>query len=164
MPQAAALAQTISSIQPNTAPLLASDQRFELLTIKIGKQSTKAVFYAREDSLVTSRFPGFDKELLRILPNLLDNVKCYNGQNHHFATEMLATETGHLFEHIWLEVLCCEKLRTCKQAHYAGETSWNWRKEPRGFFHVTLNATKADQKLIEDTAGISMRILHQILK
>jgi hypothetical protein len=161
MPHAAALAPTACPVRFVDAP--ASSSRFELLTIAISKTSTKATFMAREDSLVTSRFPGFDRQLLAILPNLLQNVKCYNGQNHHFATEMLATETGHLYEHIWLEVLCCEKLRTAQTAHYAGETSWNWKKDPRGLFHIQLNANHADRQLIQDTANISLRILEQVL-
>jgi hypothetical protein len=77
---------------------------------------------------------------------------------------MLATETGHLFEHIWLEVLCCEKLRTAKSAHYAGETSWNWKKDPRGLFHIHLNATNADRELIQETSQISLLIIEQILQ
>lgn len=163
MPLAAALARTFSPITQYAPPVMLPEQRFELLSIEVGEASTKAVFFAREDSLVTSKFPGFDKSLLKILPNLLQNVKCYNGQNHHFATEMLATETGHLYEHIWLEVLCCEKLRTAKTAHYCGETSWNWKKDPRGLFHITLNANTSDNQLIVDTAQISMRILEQVL-
>lgn len=163
MPQAAALAQTIQPIP--VLPILprVSEQRFELLNLQIGKSGTKATFLAREDSLVTSKFPGFDRKLVKILPSLLQNVTCYNDQNQPFAVEMLATETGHLFEHVWLEVLCCEKLRTSQSAHYCGQTSWNWRKDQRGLFHVTLNATETDRQLIEYSANISLRILEQVL-
>jgi hypothetical protein len=150
-----------SAFQPSA--WLKDEQRFELLSLHVGPVTTEALFYAREDSLVTSRFPGFDRELLRLLPNLLKNVKCYNGHNHHFATEMLATELGHLFEHIWLEVLCCEKIKNASSAHYSGETSWNWKKEPRGLFHITLRAGTADRELIEQAATISKRILNYIL-
>jgi hypothetical protein len=141
-----------------------SEQRFELLSVRVSKTDTQATFFARADSLITSQFPGFDQPLLKILPHLLQNVKCYNGQNHHFATEMLATETGHLYEHIWLEVLCCEKLRTAKTAHYCGRTSWNWKRDPRGLFHITLNANQTDRQLILDTAQISLRIMEQVLQ
>src|SRR5690606_202757 len=103
---------TSTSAQSTTiSQLLPAGQKFELLSLHVGMATTEALFFAREDSLVTSRYPGFEHELLKILPNMLKNVKCYNGHNHHFATEMLATEMGHLFEHIWLEVLCSEKLR-----------------------------------------------------
>lgn len=163
MPQAAALAQTTCPIRVIENPS-ANQSRFELLSLQIDKTGTLAEFRAREDSLVTSKFPGFEKKLLVILPHLLDNVKCYNGQNHPFAVEMLATETGHLYEHIWLEVLCCEKLRTAHTAHYRGQTSWNWKKDPRGIFHVELNATEKDRHLIEYTSQISLRILEQVLQ
>jgi hypothetical protein len=163
MPLAAALARTLPNLSQFTPPALRPEQRFELLSVEVGPQCTRAAFFAREDSLVTSKFPGFDKELIKILPNLLTNVKCYNGQNHHFGVEMLATETGHLFEHIWLEVLCCEKLRCARKAHFCGETSWNWKRDPRGLFHVTIDATDQDKPLVEETARISMRILEKVL-
>jgi hypothetical protein len=153
----------LTDFQPSIPICLLPEQRFDLLSVSVGHETTEAIFYAREDSLVTSRFPGFEKELLRILPNLLKNVKCFNGQNHHFATEMLATEMGHLFEHIWLEVLCCEKLRVARSAHYSGETSWNWKDEPRGLFHITLQAGLADRQIIEESARVSKMILARIL-
>lgn len=166
MPSASALAKT--STQPITIPattcgLLRPSQRFELLSFTIHQDSTEALFFARQDSLITSRFPGFEKELLRHLPNLLDNVKCFNGHDHHFATEMLATELGHLFEHIWLEVLCTEKLKVSRKAHYAGETSWNWRVDPRGLFRIHLNAGIQDKELIEKSALLSKIILEKCL-
>jgi hypothetical protein len=144
-------------------PQLHPGQRFALLFLHVGARTTEAVFFAREDSLVTSRFPGFEKELLQYLPNLLANVKCYNGRNHHFATEMLATEMGHLFEHIWLEVLCTEKIKRAATAHYSGETSWNWKEEQRGIFHITLQAGVEDRALIEEAARASKIILAKIL-
>jgi hypothetical protein len=174
MPLAAALAQTnTNTLSPSPRwsstgrnccllPHLQRNQRFELLSVSVS-QCTEALFFARQDSLVTSRFPGFEKKLLKQLPQLLSNVKCYNGQNHHFATEMLATETGHLFEHIWLEVLACEKVRLTSKAHYWGETSWNWKREPYGLFHIRLNAGKSDLALINSAAQTSMEILQQVL-
>src|SRR5690606_13610741 len=166
MPFAPALAKTPSrkTLYPTTScNLLQPNKKFELLTLEIGQDSTEAIFFARHDSLITSRFPGFEKELLRLLPHLLDNVKCFNGHNHHFATEMLATEMGHLFEHIWLEVLCCEKLKVSSKAHYAGETSWNWRQDPRGMFRIHINAGIEDKELIERSALMSKIILEKCL-
>lgn len=166
MPFASALAQispNSSSITSKSCQLLRSGQKFELVSLTIHQDSTDAVFFARHDCLITSRFPGFEIQLLELLPNLLDNVKCFNGHNHHFATEMLATEMGHLFEHIWLEVLCSEKLKVSRKAHYAGETSWNWRQDPRGMFHIHLNAGMEDRELIERSALMSKVILDKVL-
>lgn len=143
--------------------LLPSDRRFELHSLDIQQDSTEAIFLARHDSLVTSHFVGFEQELLRYLPELLDNVQCHNGCDHDFATEMTATETGHLFEHVWLEVLCCEKLRTAEVAAYSGETTWNWHVDPIGLFHVTISAGVAEKELIERSAFISSLILERSL-
>ena len=164
---ASAPAKTLSkkSLLPtSTCSLLPPNKQFELLSMEIEQDSTEALFFARHDCLITSRFPGFEKKLLQRLPQLLCNVKCYNGQNHHFATEMLATETGHLFEHIWLEVLACEKIRVSSKAHFCGETSWNWKKDPYGLFHVRINAGKNDLALIHSTAATSIEILQQVLE
>ena len=163
MPQATALAQTSHFLTTLPLPLVV-ERRFELLELKVGKHGTQALFLAREDCLVTSRFPGFDRQLTTILPSLLHNVICYNDQNQPFSVEMLATETGHLFEHVWLEVLACEKLRTCPQAHFCGQTDWNWKKDRRGMFRVSLNATDRDRDLVESSAQASLRILEQVLR
>lgn len=163
MPQAAALAQTSQFLTTLPLPYVI-ERRFELLELTVGKQGTKAVFLAREDCLVTSKFPGFERQLTTILPFLLQNVACYNDQNQPFAVEMLATETGHLFEHIWLEVLACEKLRSSSKAHFCGQTDWNWHHDRRGVFHVTLNATDCDREIVEQSAFASLKILEQVLR
>lgn len=164
---APALANKISQTKTHPASsctLPHPRKQFEIVSITIEQDFTEALFFARHDCLITSRFPGFERDLLKVLPHLLDNVKCFNGHNHHFATEMLATETGHLFEHIWLEVLCGEKLKTCRKAHYAGETSWNWRQDPRGLFRIHINAGVADKAIIEKTAFRSLQIMEQVLQ
>lgn len=164
---APALAKKISqskTIPVNSCSLLSPHQQFEIVSLTVQQDFTEALFLARQDCLITSRFPGFEKKLLQILPHLLDNVKCFNGHNHHFATEMLATETGHLFEHVWLEVLCGEKLKKSHKAHYAGETSWNWRVDPRGLFRIHINAGIEDKDIIEMAALKSKYILEEVLQ
>lgn len=163
---ATALAQT-DPYQPAVAeccPLLAPDQRFELLHLHLQQDSTEAIFLSRHDSLITSQFPGFEKKLLNLLPGLLDNVQCFNGSNHNFATEMLATEMGHLFEHIWLEVLCCEKLKIAQVASYSGETNWNWHEDPLGLFRISITAGMEDRQIVERSAWISSVILQKCLE
>ncbi len=162
---ATALAQT-APYRPTvieSCPLLAPNQRFELLHLHLQQDSTEAVFLARHDSLMTSQFPGFEKRLLNLLPELLDNVQCFNGCGHNFATEMLATEIGHLYEHIWLEVLCCEKLKSATVASYSGETCWNWHQDPLGMFRISITAGIEDKELIERSAWISSVILQKCL-
>lgn len=162
---ATAPAQTATSYSAleHSCLLLPNSHRFELHSLDIQQDTTEAIFLARQDSLHTSQFPGFEAKLLHFLPELLDNVECSNGCDHHFATEMKATEIGHLFEHVWLEVLCCEKLRTAEMASYTGETNWNWHVDPIGLFHITISAGVAEKELVERAAFISALILEKSL-
>lgn len=160
---APALTATLYPATEHSCLLLPDNRRFELHSLDIHQDTTEAIFLARHDSLHTSQFPHFKDRLLSFLPELLNNVECRNGCDHHFATEMESTEVGHLFEHIWLEVLCYEKLRTAEVACYNGETDWNWHIDPIGLFHITISAGVAEIELIERSAFISTLILEKCL-
>lgn len=83
--------------------------------------------------------------LQRQCPSVL-RTKCYNDRNLPFREEVRATEIGHLFEHILLEELCLEKLADGSvSAVFNGRTQWNWLKEPRGLFHINIDAGFSDQ-------------------
>lgn len=66
--------------------------------------------------------------------------KCFNEENLTFRKEVQNTETGHLFEHILLEYLCQEKMRTgAPSAVFSGRTNWNWKKEKQGMYHIIID-------------------------
>lgn len=72
-------------------------------------------------SLLPSMTTTFD----HLLPEIYE-AECDNPSNLSFKTEMLQTETAHLFEHILLEYLCKEQLASGKlYADYSGRTFWN---------------------------------------
>jgi hypothetical protein len=60
---------------------------------------------------------------------------CHNDAGIPFRKECQRTEIPHLFEHLVLELQSqaqpVEVLR--------GDTEWNWRETPRGFFTVTVD-------------------------
>jgi len=81
----------------------------------------------------TAHTPHLPDALLRLLPGLADH-DCQNGTDRPFEEELRCTEVPHLLEHVVLE------LQSLAQQHdrLCGETEWNWRREPRGTFHVQV--------------------------
>jgi hypothetical protein len=81
----------------------------------------------------TRHTPAMAPGVLRLLPGLAHH-DCQNGRGHTFTQELECTEVPHLLEHVILE------LQALAQHHdrLCGETEWNWRKEPRGSFHVQI--------------------------
>ncbi len=82
--------------------------------------------------------------------------KCFNDDKLPFSKEVQSTEIGHLFEHILLEYLCDYKFtKGYNDAVFTGETSWNWKKDPYGTFHIRVNSAHDDidifQKALKKT-------------
>jgi hypothetical protein len=88
-------------------------------------------------------------ELLQIyLPNVLQ-TQCFNYDNLPFTIEVQHTEIGHLFEHVLLEYLCQLKIaKGSQKATFAGRTSWNWIRDPKGKFYISLNCGKKDADIL----------------
>lgn len=88
---------------------------------------------------------------------------CFNYDNLPFAKELKKTEIAHLFEHILITVLC--QLQAQKGNHdvvYNGTTSWNWVKEKKGVFHITITRVNEDDALLHEAVEKSIAILTQI--
>lgn len=114
--------------------------------------------------VTTSRMPQVYEILNNILPNIFTS-NCYNDDSLPFAREVLRTEIGHLFEHMVLEYLCHYKLEGgVRHAMYSGITRWNWTKEARGIFHITLSATAKDIGVLGKALDKSIALLHSILE
>ena len=97
------------------------------------------------------------------LPSILKS-KCFNDDHIPFATELKTTEMGHLFEHILLEYLCEEKLaRGHKVVEYSGETDWNWIKDPRGTFHITISTKAKEMDILAPALEKTIKLFKIIL-
>jgi hypothetical protein len=108
-------------------------------------------------------FPDATKTLNTFLPVIM-KCDCYNEGDLPFCEEVKHTETGHLLEHILLEYLCQEKLSAGHQhAEFSGNTSWNWIKEKRGHFHITIKKTAADSLYFQSALKQSLQLLNHIL-
>lgn len=96
----------------------------------------------------TCDIPMTSALLQSLLPSIFES-KCFNDKKYSFTQEVKNTEIGHLFEHIMLEYLCMEKVNQgYMQATFNGVTNWNWREEPRGTFHITINAGWKEKEMI----------------
>lgn len=111
----------------------------------------------------TASIPQTYDILLEILPGIY-TANCFNDANLPFASEVKRTEIGHLFEHILLEYIYqIKSVRGEKNTMVKGETSWNWKRDPRGMFHIIINIGIQDAPLFPLALRQSIRILQIIL-
>lgn len=97
------------------------------------------------------------------LPGIFKS-KCFNDGELPFHIEVKKTEIGHLFEHILLEYLCNEKIKSgAKSAKYCGETSWNWKKEKRGLFNIVVSSPISEKEIFYDSLLKSIQLLNKII-
>lgn len=114
------------------------------VTFDISKTHTFIHMSVPQTLLTTAQFPNINKTLNSSLPSIFQST-CYNDENLPFSEEVKRTETAHLFEHIFLEYLSKHDTRGLSQKKiYRGVTSWDWRKDPRGSFHIRLNVGTKD--------------------
>ncbi|HWY78728.1 MAG TPA: hypothetical protein VNW29_00025 [Candidatus Sulfotelmatobacter sp.] len=111
----------------------------------------------------TKEIPAIIELLEENLPSVLYTT-CYNDLDLPFNEEVRHTEIGHLFEHILLEYLCQHKIKKgARRATYAGRTSWNWKHDPLGRFHIHINCGKKDADILtlalEQTVNLMKIIL-----
>ena len=71
--------------------------------------------------------------VLELLPALASH-RCENHEGRAFVDEIAATEVPHLFEHVTLELMA----RAGSPRGLRGETSWDFRRDGRGIYHVSL--------------------------
>jgi hypothetical protein len=99
----------------------------------------------------------------KFLPKILTST-CFNYLNLPFYIEIRNTELGHLFEHILLEKLCEVKLLTGENsATFRGTTTWNWKNEPFGLFHIKINIKNNDINFFDQAFLESCNIFNGLL-
>lgn len=89
--------------------------------------------------LRTSAFADVSSRTLTRFPDLIRH-RCECGSARGIGAELSDTETPHLLEHVALELMVGEGApRTL-----SGHTSWDFARDGRGVFRVTLGYTDAD--------------------
>jgi hypothetical protein len=90
--------------------------------------------------------------------------KCFNPKKLPFEEEVKNTELGHLFEHILLEYLCDEKIKSgSKAADYRGRTCWDWEKNPPGEYMIDVNAAKSDLEIMKKALEKTHALMDELL-
>ena len=103
----------------------------------------------------THTIPELPRCLFELFPHLARH-QCHNGQNRSFAEEALETEVPHLLEHLIIEL----QSQISDGGTISGETEWNWRKDPRGMFHVHLDYQ--DEYVVLGAIRLAERIMSAI--
>ncbi|HEY8108637.1 MAG TPA: hypothetical protein VIF43_01355 [Patescibacteria group bacterium] len=105
-------------------------------------------------SLYSSQVDQLRAHLLDMLPSLREHL-CYNRSGLPFTEELEDTELGHVFEHVMLAIL--ERRGLCA----SGQTTWNWRRDPIGTYHVTIATGK--KHLVKESVLVAQAILTNLL-
>lgn len=112
----------------------------------------------------TVDFPNTFSILQKMLPSVL-KTECFNDDNNPFFEEVRHTEVGHLFEHILLDYLCMLKImKGFSSATYSGRTSWNWKKDAYGTFHIAIGAGQREQEIFMEALKKTIDLIHMILE
>ncbi len=116
-----------------------------------------------ESILTTASLPATHMIISKLEPRILKS-KCFNNKHLPFNQEVKKTETAHLFEHILLEYLCQEHIKSgVKSAKFSGWTSWNWKKDERGVFHIKISGNKTDDTQFARAVSRSVMLFETIL-
>lgn len=112
----------------------------------------------------TQDIPHTKQFLKKTFPAVLHS-ECFNSQNLPFSKEVQQTEIGHLFEHILLEYLCYAKLKNgLSEVSFSGHTDWNWKKETRGTFHITIDIGIEDANILPSSIEKSISLLQNLIQ
>lgn len=85
------------------------------------------------DVMRTSLDDSVVARALQVLPGLSSH-RCLNDDGRTFAEELADTEVPHLFEHVVLELMA----QSGSPRSLKGETAWDFRRDGRGVFRVSL--------------------------
>lgn len=148
---------------PFQLPIITYHSTYFSLSIHSMKKKTLMTMRLFTEMMNTAAIPETFSILTSRLPSIFTST-CYNDEALPFATEVLQTEIGHLFEHIILEYLCRYKIESGEaNAIYSGLTRWDWHSDPRGVFHITLTAGSEDIKILGQAIDQSIHLLSYII-
>jgi len=125
------------------------------------KNKTDMVMHVFHQARSTGDLPQTVALLKHYLPSVLE-AKCFNQDDLPFCEEVKKTEVGHLFEHILLEYLCVEKVKSgVKKISYSGETTW--KKKNISKFFITISAGDKDYDVWDEAMSKTIYLMNEIL-
>lgn len=140
-----------------------SSENLYTLSINRKPHKTRILMRLLIPEVNTKAFPMTRQILGVYLPSIFTSI-CYNDDHLPFSEEVAETEVGHLFEHILLEYLCIIKLENgLDAATYEGVTDWNWIRDPKGTFHITIKAESDALDILNDALTRTITLTNIIL-
>lgn len=98
------------------------------------------------------------------LPEIF-TCECFNEKNLPFREEVKKTEIAHLFEHILIEYLCAHFIAMYKKRSVVnGVTTWDWYRNPRGSFEITIDTGIKHKELFNKALQQSVILFERVLK
>ncbi|HUQ85109.1 MAG TPA: hypothetical protein VM077_02190 [Candidatus Limnocylindrales bacterium] len=135
---------------------------FDLL-VDSNRRSTRIAANFFSDELTTKNLLYTLSILKAKLPSTLRS-KCFNKDNLPFEKEVINTELGHLFEHILLEYIGeIKRSLGMKNPIHNGITKWNWNKDKRGVFHITIDLGTKDEDILQVSLSKTMLLVEEIM-
>lgn len=145
-----------------TTPLTYKTDLFSL-RVEQKIETTTITMHLFTSIVNTFYLPHTVATLKTFLPSVLRST-CFNDNDLPFVKEAQQTEIGHLFEHILLEYLCEAKMTQEKSdISFSGVTEWNWNKDARGIFHITIDAGIEEKYLLEDALKKTIALTSRVL-
>lgn len=157
-----ALAHTLQTLY-----LILMKYSHPLYTVQVSQEKKQLTLSMQVDPriLYTSAFPEIQSFLQTNAPRVL-RTKCFNPQKFTFAKEVLDTEMAHFFEHVLIQNLCEECISSGKtSACFRADTEWDWTKNPRGSFTITIHSPVEEkwlQPALEKTIQLTDKLVTQI--
>lgn len=127
------------------------------------RHSTHLIMSLHTDIVNTMFLPHTTRILKKYVPSVFSS-KCFNYDNSPFSIESKRTEVGHLFEHILLEYLCLLKNEIgIENPIHNGVTSWNWVKEKKGTFRITIDVGDSEREIFFAALQKGIHVTNRIL-
>lgn len=133
------------------------------VSLSFSEQETRIILKLNIYQVTTRSFPQTYLILKKLLPAIFAH-RCFNGKKLPFSEEVKKTELGHLFEHVLLEYL--SKLKTQNGVYFEkinGVTNWNWLKNPRGVFDISISSGVENSELIIQALSKTYTLMDVIL-
>lgn len=135
------------------------------LSLCMEESSVEMVMHLKTPFQTTKALPHTHDMLHECLPGVLC-TRCYNKENLPFKEKVKDTNIAHLFEHILLEYLREEKLRTgAEHVSYRGVTSWDWRdgKDPKGMYRIKVTISRDETMVLKNALRKAIELVERLL-
>ncbi len=109
---------------------------------------------AEDEHCRTNDHPLLPGKLFEIIPSIRHH-ECDNDECVSFEVEAQDTEIPHLFEHLVIELQV-----KALGGSLSGETSWDWTRDPRGCFRVSVDYR--NKLLAVEAVRLAARIINAI--